>query len=157
VANKSNNTPAERSRVRFVLVDFEGPSGDLQQLAQTFANAVKIPQPVVVNLPPQDPMRTIIGSAEAKGNGAPSLDATPAAEVAATPAQEEVENTSPSAKPQNGTKKKRYKTPSVIEDLDLTSGSKPFKEYMEEQAQPFEGVNLTAPPAGPRSAPSPHE
>jgi hypothetical protein len=114
-----------------MLVDFEGTSSDLQQLAQTFANAVKATQPVVGTLlvPPSSGAAVPALSNRQNGEGPGLFDIIEAGEPAvAAPAQ------APAAKPQNGSKKKKLRTPNPISDLDLTSGPKPFKEYYEEHA-----------------------
>src|SRR5262249_55124050 len=119
--------PSERSRVRFIMVDFDGTSSDLQQLAHTFANAVKAPQPVVALSPPLNGNPAALP--QPKPDEQRSLldepaDAEPEAEPAAAPAH----------KAQNGARKKRHRTPNPISDLDLSGGPKPFKEYYEEHA-----------------------
>jgi hypothetical protein len=128
VAAKSNGSSGERSRVRFMLVDFDGSSSDVQLLAQTFANAVKAPQQIVMNAPPA------IGNGSISAN--PALAGNPAvADVVVTPDQ--VEATSEArlapSKPQNGSRRK-LKTPSVISGLEFTSGAKSLKDYIQEQS-----------------------
>jgi hypothetical protein len=132
MASKQNQPPSERSRVRFILVDFDGTSSDMHQLAQTFAAAVKAP-----------PQNVLVMNPPAHQNGAP-----PAIEVAPAPlngangvhadSHEDVNDivfTAPAPnKPQNGSTKKKLKTPSVISSLEFTTGPKPFKEYFQEQA-----------------------
>src|SRR5688500_18772872 len=50
VANKGIPPSGERSKVRVVMVEFAGPSGDLHQLTPTLANAVR-PQPIIMAAP----------------------------------------------------------------------------------------------------------
>src|SRR4051812_43932152 len=51
VSRKAYPQPDERCRVRVTVVDYDGPSSALQQLAQALGNAVKVPEQVVVSLP----------------------------------------------------------------------------------------------------------
>ena len=127
------SVPTERSKVRVVMVEFEGNSGDLQQLAQTLANAVR-PQQIVMNLSAAPAAPAAI-TPPAVANGTPANgqardlfadvhDAEPVTDPAAEPAP-------PAApKPQNGAKKKASKTPTVIENIDFTGQPQPFKEFM---------------------------
>jgi hypothetical protein len=135
VANKNHTPPSnERVRARFMLVDLEGTSQDLQQIAQAFAHAVKASHPAVVQMPalpaPQEPapMRALNSAAEANGHGAATLNG----EVATEPAPAPADTASPS-KPQNGSKRK-LRTPVLISELEFTSGPKTFQAYIEEQA-----------------------
>lgn len=125
---KSNPESFERSRVRFIMVDFEGTSSDLQQLSQTLANAVKAPQSVVAGLPPPQNRHT-----SALPPSQP-LEQPGLFDEAEADEQEE-ELAAPAPRPQNGTKKKpKVRTPVVLNDLNLTDGDKPFEKYIEEQA-----------------------
>ena len=128
MAKKAYSESGERSRVRFIMVDFDGTSSDLQQLAQTFANAVKAPQSVVVTLPAPQQNGHPPALPHAQPAEQPGLfDEVEAAEQGAEPA-------APVARPQNGTKKKpKLRTPVVLTDLNLTDGDKPFEKYVEEQ------------------------
>ncbi len=124
---KVNTDPSERTRVRFIMVDFDGASSDLQQIAQTFANAVKATHPVPVALPP------------AQNGHPPALPHAQPAEPPGLfdqlePVEQEAE-TPPAPRPQNGAKKKpRLRSPVVLTDLNLTDGPVPFEKYVEEQA-----------------------
>lgn len=128
MATKGTPPSVERSKVRVVLVEFEGPSGDLQQLAQTLANAVR-PQQIVMQAPPALPVPTQPAAHVLPLNGtSPGLfDDLPDVE----PARAEAEERPPAPRPANGTKRKP-KTPSLISDLDFNSGPKPFKAYIAE-------------------------
>ena len=135
MASKNHNPPPnDHVRARFMLVDVEGSSQDLQQIAQAFAHAVKAGQPVVVHLPalpaPQEPapMRTLNGATESNGHARAPLNgaATDAVEV-------DAEVKAPASRPQNCVKRK-LKTPTLISDLEFTSGAKPFQAYIEEQS-----------------------
>jgi hypothetical protein len=135
VRNKGGNpTPNERAKVRVVMVEFEGASGDLQQLAQTLANAVR-PQQIV--MPIQAP------SAQA------ALPAPPAINGAAigqprdlfteySDAEEVLESDAslPEARPSTpkvtSSVRRKPKTPELIEDIDFTSDPKPFKQFLQE-------------------------
>jgi hypothetical protein len=133
MANKKDVSPTERSRVRFMLVDFDGPSADLQQLAQTFAHAVKASPPVVVALPPpvNGPVVATATPAQQNANTPGLFDEVPDAEVV----QANTEEKPAASKTQNGTKRKyKSKTPSVISDLEFSSGAKSLKDYIQEQA-----------------------
>jgi hypothetical protein len=128
VANKNNITPPERSKVRLVMVEFDGPSGDLQQLAQTLANAVK-PQQIVVQAPTAAPL---LAPAHLPVNALPQNGVAQNVFDAVTP--ELPQNPVPEpplTKSPNGTKRK-MKTPNLISDLDFNSDPKPFKAYIAE-------------------------
>jgi hypothetical protein len=56
MAVKGNNQPNDRSRVRFMLVDVDGTSADVQQLAQILAGAVKAPQTIIMQAPTLPPV-----------------------------------------------------------------------------------------------------
>lgn len=132
MANKGNNTLGERSRLRLIVVDFDGQSDDFQQLAQTLANAVRVPQPAAAGLPaPQfrGPMPSVAPGSVSHGDASHPADVTICGEpdLAATEA-------APVSRLQTGAKKKKFKSPTVLEDLDLKAGAKPFKEYHDEQS-----------------------
>ena len=136
MANKGNNNQsAERSRVRVIIAEAEGTSAEIQQLIVSVATALR-PQQVVV-YPQQFPA----AANPAALNGTPKLaeranlfDDFPDAESVPVPA-EVVPPTvvTPSPKPQNGTKRK-YRSLSPIPGLEFTSGAKPLKGYIDEQA-----------------------
>jgi hypothetical protein len=109
-----------------MLVDFDGPSADLQQLAQTFVQAVKIPPPNVTTVSALPPPSTAGGP---KSNGdQPTLFDNVAVEEAAAQQPEAV----PAApKPQNGSKR-RHKTPEIISDLDCATGGTPLADFVKE-------------------------
>jgi hypothetical protein len=131
VRNKgASSTPGERAKVRVVMVEFEGSSGDLQQLAQTLANAVR-PQQIIMPIH-APPTQAALPSAPAANGQQRDLfadyqDADVADEVDEPPMEEKV----PAPKPANGQKRKQ-KTPSLIEDIDFTGEPSPFKDFMQE-------------------------
>lgn len=128
--NKVKPVPGERTRVRFMLVDFDGSSDDLQQLAQTFAQAVKVPQPILVSAPTPAalPAPTPFGG----NNRVLDQQAEPPVEVEDSNPPEVVNGvtTDPGMKP----RRRKYKTPAVIPDLEFASGEMPLKRYIDEQA-----------------------
>lgn len=134
MANKAKPPSSERTRVRFMLVDFDGSSDDLQQLAHTFAQAVKIPQPILVAPAPPIPLN---GHVAPGVHGKPLEQAEEAQETLIDPTEAEPAAVDTAergnSKPSGGTKRK-YKSPEVIADLEFTSGSMPLKQYMDEQA-----------------------
>jgi len=99
-----------------MLVDFDGSSTDLHQLAQTFANAVKVSNPV-----PALPAPAVTPALPHQNGVAPPSDIVDAEVVPPPPSP---------PKPANGGKK-TFKIPKVVEDLEFTS-SKPLKEFVEE-------------------------
>ena len=130
MATKNNQPVGERSRVRFIMVDFDGTSSDMQQLAHTFAAAVKAPpQNIIMMQPPahQNGVHPAIELAQAPLNGNGHIH---------EPVSEEVHQDAfiPPAPPkaQNAAKKK-LRTPVLLSELDFTSGAKPFKTYWQEQ------------------------
>jgi hypothetical protein len=130
VRNKgTNSAPAERSKVRVVMVEFEGPSGDLQQLAQTLANAVR-PQQIIMQLPAAASLPAIAPPPAAPAQRDLFTD-VPDAEVYPEnpPAPPAPAKRVSVPKPQNGAKRKP-KTPNVIEEIDFTGQPHPFKEFM---------------------------
>ncbi len=126
---KSNPQSNERSRVRVIVVDFDGSSNDLHQLAGAIANAVKPPQPVVLTLPAPaaQPALTHRLNGEQPGLFDQHADAGEIEHV-----QSDAEPVA--IKPTDGARKKRRLRTPVAIDLDLTTGPKPFKEYFEEMA-----------------------
>lgn len=129
MANKPNPSSGH-ARIRFTHVDFDGPADQLQQLVQTFAQAVKAPQQIFVTAPSSAvlPAPTPFGG----HNRVLEQPVEPLAEVPA-PTPPEIANgvTSDSGpKP----RRRRYKTPLVIPDLEFTSGEMPLKRYIDEQA-----------------------
>jgi hypothetical protein len=133
VATKNNNRPEERSRVRFMLVAFDGSSSDLQQLASTFASAVRSQQPIVTALPaPAMPNVPALANATPQVVSQNGHQANVVAEEIQTIVHPEGAGDSPT-KPPSGTKRK-FRTPSIISTLDFTSGRKSLKTYIDEQA-----------------------
>lgn len=124
MASKGNNSPPpERSRVRFMLVDFDGSSADLQQLAHTFASAVKMPQPIIMTAPPAlpgvatPPTSTIANPPQQNGH-TPLFDGIhPTEPDGAAP-----EVIIPPASKSQGAAKRKLKTPSIISDLEFNDG-----------------------------------
>jgi len=116
-----------------MLVDVDGTSADVQQLAQIFAGAVKAaPQAAMIHAPlfaanlpgpsavaqtanPQD--------GQATGEAGPVELLQPAAErVTAVP------------RTQNG--KKKLRTPKLVSNLEFTSGDMPLKQFWNEHGDP---------------------
>jgi len=118
---KGHPPSGERSKVRVVMVEFEGPSGDLHQLTQTLANAVR-PQPVIM----QAPATPALPPAPPQNGAQPDLFQH--VDAATAPA---VEEQPPAPKPPNGAPRK-LRTPNLISDLDFDGGPKSFKAYIDE-------------------------
>lgn len=124
MGTKSNNSPGEKSRFRFILVEGEVTTGEIQQFAQTFAAAVRAPQ-----LParPQFPSHAAsLPAAKLPADASLFDDVMEEEAVEAAPAP------TPAAKPSNGAKKK-LRTPQPVPGLEFTSGAKPLKEYLDGQ------------------------
>jgi hypothetical protein len=128
VANKTNPRSSERSRVRVVVVDFEGPSNDLHQLAQTLVHAVKPPEPVVLNVPSATPPSLTVRQ---NRDGPGLFDHLDAGQPDST--QQEAEPAQVVSALDGSRKKRKLRTPVPL-DLDLNTGAKPFKNYIEEVA-----------------------
>src|SRR5262245_56469905 len=115
-----------------MLVDVEGSSQDLKEIAQALAQGLKTSQPAMTAMPalpaPQGATRFIPSAGgEPNGNGAATLNG--GASLEPVPAEAEVEV--PPSKPQSVAKRK-FKTPTLISSLEFTSGEKPFQDYMDE-------------------------
>ncbi len=129
MASKGNSQPGERSKVRFVFVEFDGASGDLQQIAQTLANAVR-QQPVVVNAPALPPAKPTASLPAGEGGNPGLFDGDAEIEEEDRP---DAPPRPPAAKRSAGVRKK-LKTPSPVPGLEFASGAKSLKDYMEEQS-----------------------
>ncbi len=129
--NKGNTpVPGERSKVRFVMVDFEGSSGDLQQLAQTFANAVK-PHSIMLTAPAAT-IAALPAAAVAAVNGvaAETVDESTPEEAVFV----ETEQRTVAPKPSNGVKRKA-RAYTVVADLNLRpEGKKSLVDFYREKA-----------------------
>lgn len=125
MANKGHPPSSERSKVRVVMVEFEGPSGDLHQLTQTLANAVR-PQPIIMPAAPT-PALPVPAAPPTNGTGPDLFHNVSADDLTPEVAVERV--TAPKAG--NGAKRKS-KVPAVIENIDFTGEPQPFKQFMAE-------------------------
>jgi hypothetical protein len=131
MAAKTNQTSPERSRVRFIMVDFDGTSSDMHQLAQTFAAAVKAPTQNFVMMSPanRNGMTPPIQLAEAPLNGSGDAPETPSDEEVV-----QLLTPPPALKPQGNPGKRKLRTPVMVSALEFTGGPVPFKAYCEDQA-----------------------
>lgn len=114
-----------------MLVDFDGSSGDLHQLAQTFAHAVRLPQPgtrTIASPPPGNgALPPVQQRPTEESNGL--FDDLPDPDIIETT----VEEGAPADKPANGTKRKKLRTPVVVSTLDLTKGPVSFDDFIKDQ------------------------
>jgi hypothetical protein len=130
VGSKNNNSTGERCRARFMLVDFDGSSQDLQQIALTFAHAVKATQPAAGG------PAAMASAHEVTPVRVPKNTDTPSEVVGAISPEADVPDLGMAValtKPHNGAKRK-YRTPSVVSELEFNDGSKSLKAYIDEQA-----------------------
>lgn len=129
MANKPSPSNGH-ARIRFTHVDFDGPADQLQQLVQTFAQAVKAPQQIFVTTPA--PAALPAPTPFSGGNRVLEQAAEVAAVVVDAPPAETVNGaaTEAGAKP----RRRKYKTPAVIADLEFTGGPMPLQRYIDEQA-----------------------
>lgn len=126
-ANKGRSG-GERSRARFMLVEFDGTSDDFQQLVQTFTQAVKAAPPVTQQPPRQ-------ASAIDAHSQAPDRPGLFDGVTSPNPAEaEDAPPPVPSASTKSNGGKRKHRTPTVLADLDLKGGKMPFEEFMERQA-----------------------
>ena len=130
MANKGNNNqPGERSRARLFFAEVEGSTTEIQQLIQSFANATRSPQQVLIYPQPLPaaPAAPALPPAAAPAPQPGLFDEVPVAEpeagAAAAPA-------SP-PKPSNGTKKK-LRTPQLVSDLEFADGPKSLADFIKE-------------------------
>lgn len=129
MANKPS-TSSGHARIRFTHVDFDGPADQLQQLVQTFAQAVKAPQQIFVTapapaaLPAPSPFGGDSRVLEQPG------EITAVVEDGHPPQAVNGSATEAGTKP----RRRKYKTPSVIPDLEFTGGPMPLQRYIDVQA-----------------------
>lgn len=126
MANKGNSSPGEKSRFRFILLEGDVAPGELQQFAQAVAAAIRPAAPAAIG--PRHPPAAL--AAPKPPAEEPNLFSEYAPDGEFNDQQEFVPAPAPAPKPSSGAKRV-YKSPSVLEDLDLTSGDTPFKTYID--------------------------
>jgi hypothetical protein len=114
-----------RSKVRILFVDAELAPGDLELLTQTITTAIRPVQVVKPAVPPRLSATAPHAESDADQAVQPDLETE---EVAADEIQE---NGAEQPKP---TKPRRYRTPKVVADLDMTAGGTPFEEFAKTKA-----------------------
>jgi hypothetical protein len=119
-----NRGESGNTKIRFIMLEAEGNAADLQQIAQAITSAVR-PTTVIHQVAAPSAMTALPGNAVTQGNGA-ELDLQPSVEIV-----DEGDAAAPSPrKPSGNGAKKKLPVPSVL-DLDLTSGSMPFVQYLQ--------------------------
>jgi hypothetical protein len=140
MARRDDPPPApERTRMRFVLLDLDGTTNDIQTLAQSIVQAVKSNQPImaparpVQALPPTAPTNgvkpTVVAPTLFDGVNEEDEPEAEGVEVVVPTAPPTLQNGSNG--PKNGSKKK-MRTPQLVSTLEFTSGEKTLTDYLNE-------------------------
>jgi hypothetical protein len=123
----------DKAEVEFVYLKVKGGSNALQEAVRTFANTLTRSQPTRPVLPaPATPSRRVPAANEPEPveDQQPSLFGNNAASnVDVNATAEEIE----AAKPARTRAPRPRQIPEIIEDLDITSGDVPLKEYAEKK------------------------
>lgn len=108
--------------VRFIMLETRGNAAGLQQIAQAISQALR-PTTIIQQAVAPPVMPALQGIAPPQGNGAdPELH--PSVEIV-----DEGVTTLPPAARRSSAKKRKLRTPEVLNDLDLTSKPMPFVQY----------------------------
>lgn len=126
-AKTGNRGDGGNTKIRFIMLEADGNASDLQQIAQAITSAVRptfiqqvVAPPILPALPRNVPQQSI----EADPDLASTIELV----------DEGVTTLTPSTKKSSGsTGKRRYRTPIILNDLDLTSGDMPLIQYVQEK------------------------
>jgi hypothetical protein len=129
VMPKQPNQPSGRSKIRLLYIDGDLSSGDLRDITQAIAGTLR-PVPIIAKA-------QIASRNAADENSADDKQASgELEEVQETDASENV-NEQPET-PREPAKPRKYRSPKVVNDLNMKSGGKPFAEFAVEKGNPSE-------------------
>ena len=125
-AKGGNRGDHGNTRIRFIMLEADGDAADLHQIAQAISQAVR-PTTVIQQVAAPPAMPALPANAPLRSNGA-DPDLHPSVEIV-----DESITTSPPAARKSPAKKRKLRTPEILADLDLTSGTVPFVQYFNEK------------------------
>jgi hypothetical protein len=119
---KQNTQPHGRSRLRIFYVEGDLAPGELQQITQAFANATRPAQIIARPAPVQQ-----LGNMDDQPESQEDLEVMNAAEFeAATASTPKV------------AKVRKFRSPKVVDDLNMDAAGKPFSEFVADYGSPSE-------------------
>jgi hypothetical protein len=123
---KQPPSPIGRSKVRMFYVDADLASGEMEQLTEALRNAIR-PTHMITSAP---------ALSQITGNGRRKTEAEiEMAETAETVSEVDNDDEQPSRPP----RQRKYRSPKILSDLDLTGGGKKtFSDFASEKGNPTE-------------------
>lgn len=129
---KNNPQPSARSKIRVFFVDADLAPGDMQELTNALTSAIR-PTHVVSRVPASNRLA-------AGPNGSEVGTVTDDVEVEELDERDLAEDDEPSNVAKGPSKPRKYRSPKVVIDLDMSAGGKPFKQLAAEKGNPTEHV-----------------
>lgn len=120
-AGGRNSGDTGNSKIRFIMLEADLSSGDLAQITQAISNALR---------PVAGPQTRLIAPASSAPVVNGTAPVTEAGDVTALDAEAPIEVVNDSATPPSRPQRRRsYRTPTIIDDLDLTGNGTSFVEF----------------------------
>lgn len=123
---KQPPSPIGRSKVRMFYVDADLASGEMEQLTEALRNAIR---PTHIITRPAAPLQ-IAGNGKTKTE--PEVELDEASEL------ETESETAPEEQVVRSSKPRKYRSPKVLSDLDMSGGGKAFADFANERGNPTE-------------------